>query len=347
MLPQKLSSLKSFTAITTSKYFSRINMAQFIELTGLESLAAKALWINNKVDSFRKCFFSNVGAPKIYSDISIMISNFLQSIWNLSDERIIKRFYDNPEFAVKTGFPLIGKKHVRIIDPGHYCRRRNQLGLWPFLLCFFLLVKFLYHKKIIDFKAIILDATTIKAHFKKDSEAGYCKYKKVFGYKLHLVIDSVSMLPVMFGITSANRHDSLVAVTLFRLLNSIYKSRIFLVFADAGYDTNKIRAFIRYILWAIDIIPKNPRNKGRPRIVETLEKSYFFRWLHRPRTKIERLFGLLKLHRRLEKHYYGGINGIVRYCCLKLSGMLLVALAANEIKKPELSLSPMKLLAHT
>lgn len=343
-----LQNLCSLQVIKKSKkYFSRVKMDEFIQITGLAKIAHQALRLSQIIQAGKELIFGKTrGRPFIYTNVCIVITAILQSAWNLSDENIIQRFYDNPEFAVSAGYPIINGE-LNIIHPAHYGRRKNQLGTFAFSVCFILVVKHLIKQGIISLKDIIIDATTVWFADARDTEAKYCKYKKVMGYKLHLIIDRISMLPVMFGVTSANRNDCIVAVPLFKMILACFGVSPLIVRADTGYDTKVIRDFINNIWQAVAVIPKNFRKQGsRLKLMKYMDAQNF-RIINAPRATIERVFGLLKQHRKLEDHHLLGLEKVTRHCCLKLISMLLTALVASKVNKPELALSPNKLLAHT
>lgn len=346
MIPQTARSFQ-ITIRASRKHSTRLDMGAFIKVTGLAKLAAQAFRLSRIIEAGKGLLCGKRrGRPVIYTDITVMIIELLRAVWNLSCERIIKRFYDNPEYAIAAGCPVIDGE-LNIINDAHFTRRRTRLGPLPFVLCFVLLVRYLIAQGIISLKDVIIDATAVWTHSRKDAEARFCRYKLVWGCKLHLVIDRISMLPVMFGVTPANRNDCIMAIPLLLLMLLCYRIKPLIVRADMGYDTVAIRAFIASVLNALALIPKNFRKaRSRTKLVPWLE-AQLVRILNAPRSTIERLFGMLKQHQGLEEHHVVGFDKVARHCCVKLISVLLVAAAAHAVGKPQLTLSPRALLAHT
>lgn len=80
-----------------------------------------------------------------------------------------------------------------------------------------------------------------------------------WGYRNHVIFDSLSELP-LFEITKpANVSDCKVTVPAFRELNKIFKFKPKGILGDAAHDSGYIRKYIRSSLKAKDFIPINPR----------------------------------------------------------------------------------------
>ena len=81
---------------------------------------------------------------------------------------------------------------------------------------------------------------------------GHIEPKRVYGYKIHALVDTKSELPIAISVTKAGRHDSTKFRSLYRMLkgyNTRFPTRFFL--ADKGYDAS----YIRKTLIADDINP--------------------------------------------------------------------------------------------
>ncbi|MEM1515864.1 MAG: transposase [Candidatus Bathyarchaeia archaeon] len=62
----------------------------------------------------------------------------------------------------------------------------------------------------------------------------------IFGYKVHLVCDTESELPLAFEVTSADVHDSkMLPIMMEKIAKMGFKPKY--VLADAGYDSIKNR----------------------------------------------------------------------------------------------------------
>lgn len=80
-----------------------------------------------------------------------------------------------------------------------------------------------------------------------------------WGYRNHVIFDSLSELPVFESTKPANIFDSKVTVPAFKELKKNFKFKPKGVLGDAAHDTNAIRKYIRKTLKAKDFIPINPR----------------------------------------------------------------------------------------
>ena len=79
-----------------------------------------------------------------------------------------------------------------------------------------------------------------------------------WGYRNHVIFDSLSGLPVFELTKPANVFDSKVTVSAFKELKKNFKFKPSGILGDAAHDTNAIRKYIRKNLRAKDFIPINP-----------------------------------------------------------------------------------------
>jgi hypothetical protein len=269
----------------------------------------------------------------------------LQRLWQKSDEGIIQYLYDHPSLAVFLGYPIDPiRLEVSIIDPAHYGRRKKRLGLLPFFIAFVLLVRHLAEQGIISGRSLILDSSKLPAWYHHDPDARWNNFLKIKGYKIHLVLDHLSLLPLMFIITPANVHDSVPAMMLLWSVKILYGFTVRVVRADAAYWTANILRFILFWMQAWPAIDYNLRRMGK-KFVASLE---FLRWWRAERDKradIERTFAILKRWYGLKAFYVQGLENVMRHAMLTCLAMLLTTLAAHTIHQPELARSPRRLLA--
>jgi len=141
-------------------------------------------------------------------------------------------FRGHPEAARAAGFPP-----GRVISVGQYWERRRALGILPFWFLFVGMVWQVTRMGIIQGRDMILDATTQKAWFHEDSQAGWSFPKpwkgSVWGYKVHTLLCRWSALPVMFLVTPANAQESVLAIPLLVLAVAFFGFPIVVVRADA------------------------------------------------------------------------------------------------------------------
>jgi hypothetical protein len=157
-------------------------------------------------------------------------------------------------------------------------------------------------------KSVAIDSTDLKAwsngtkERKSDPDAGWAvkngtngKRKFVWGYKLHLLIDTTHEIPMVAYITKGNVNDVRHATPL--LSQARYTTGKFhpdFVICDAGYDSAGLRKKIKKQWWAEPIIKARKTHKKWIG-VETQEWQLVFN----RRTAVERVFSRMKNHRRL------------------------------------------------
>ena len=157
-------------------------------------------------------------------------------------------------------------------------------------------------------KSVAIDATDLKAWsngsktHKSDPDAGWVikadsngKRKFVWGYKMHLMVDTTHEIPITANITKGNVADIRQATPLLsqaRLINSKFHPDY--VICDAGYSGDKLRRTIKR-QWRTQPIIRAPKTHKKWLPEETPEWQLIFN----RRTAVERAFGRMKNHRRL------------------------------------------------
>ena len=137
---------------------------------------------------------------------------------------------------------------------------------------------------------------------KSDPDAGWVvkggtngKRKFVWGYKMHLLVDTTHEIPITANITKGNTADVRQATPLLSQARCITgKFHPEYVICDAGYSSNKLHRVIKRQWRAEPIIKINKAHKKRL-FEETIEWQMIFN----RRTAVERVFGRMKNHRRL------------------------------------------------
>ena len=157
-------------------------------------------------------------------------------------------------------------------------------------------------------KSVAIDATDLKAwsnggkKHKSDPDAGWIvksdtagKPKFVWGYKLHMMVDTTHEIPIAAKITKGNVHDSRQATPL--LSQARYTNIKFYpdyVICDAAYSSGELRRKIKR-QWKAEPIIKAHKTHKKWVAEETADWQLVFN----RRTAIERVFGRMKNHRRL------------------------------------------------
>jgi transposase len=163
-----------------------------------------------------------------------------------------------------------------------FYRFAARIGREKMIEIFSRMVVDLMRAGIITGGSVSLDATLIRAWFKdcrirkseehlkrcrhektkdRDASWGYDHHRDIYiyGYKVHILLDSQTALPIMLTVTAAGYGENrtvawFVSMTL--KLGILVKK----FFADMGYDGNQTRLLIIEKLRAIPFIPLNPRN---------------------------------------------------------------------------------------
>lgn len=283
------------------------------------------------------------GRPPDYSDESVLLTVLVMRAWRLSQEKIANWLSRNQALALALGFAPEGPT----ISASQLSRRSRQLGLWPYLLFFLALGVALLRLGAVSGSEVILDASLLKAWYKRDPDANLAGRRKgpaTFGFKIHALVDRWTYLPLLFVITPASISEVVIAPFLLVAAIAIYGLRLAIVYADAGYYTYAFVAFVRR-LGAIPIIDYNLRRLGK-RFLATLFFLDQWRRLHAPRTVVERCFAFLKRYYGLKYFQVKGLVAVWRYALLVHSAMLAVALIAYRLNRPDLMTCRAQVLAY-
>jgi transposase len=156
-------------------------------------------------------------------------------------------------------------------------------------------------------KSVAIDSTDLKAwsngskERKTDPDAGWVikadsngKRKFVWGYKMHLLVDTTYEIPITGNITKGNVADVRQATPLLRQARYIKGDfHPEYVICDAGYSSRELRMKIR---WQFNARPIIKAHKNY-RCVE--DETPEWQLIFNRRTAVERVFARMKNHRRL------------------------------------------------
>ncbi|MBI3953671.1 MAG: transposase [Chloroflexi bacterium] len=199
------------------------------------------------------------------------------------------------------------------------------------------------HKELPGFgKSVAIDSTDIKAwsnggkhHGASDPDAGWCvktntegNKKFVWGYKVHILCDTIYELPIVIDVTRGNVHDSQRATPLLR--QARYATNHFWprhVIADSAYSSDRIREHVsRYYPGAQAIIDPNPTHK---RAVAKARLTPEWTLIYNRRTAVERLSGRLKEFHRLNGVRVRGLKKVRLHALLATISLQAKALASG------------------
>jgi hypothetical protein len=281
------------------------------------------------------------GRPTVYAEASIVVLALLGRLWQLSTRELCDWLDRWPVLAAACGLPP-----GRVIHPAHLSRRIGQLGTFPFWLLYLALVWHVLRGGLATGRDVALDSTLLAAWSRQDPDAAWSypskHHGRVFGYKVHVLLDRVARLPLFFLISPANRNDLPFAYPLLWAARFVLGLPLRVVRADGAYWGWHLVAWIVTVLRARPIIPFNRKKQPLARVRHLV----WHRLSYAARAIIERFFGVVKRYYGLDTQYAIGWAAVVRQVTLTMCAVLVVALAAQRAGAPELRLSPSRVLAH-
>jgi len=270
-----------------------------------------------------------------------------------------------------------GKQKYIVPDPSTFSKFMKRYGKEGFPEVFLYFVAILVDRGVIKGKHLSIDATIIKAWVKQavkrserkrkrrkyndpDAAWGYCASKEIFiyGYKVHILIDVDTVLPIGILVTPANGDEGKQFSNVVKIVLDRFDFDVKKFFADAGYDYNWIRKMIITEIKATPYIDINPRNcKGKTKeekkerrkklLKKWYRREFLFKYYVDPdseefdeeydkRTFSEQGNSVGKGSLRLDNLKFKGIERATAHACLSLTGMLFVAITAEDVGRPDL-----------
>ncbi|MFQ6128467.1 MAG: transposase [Thermoplasmata archaeon] len=275
-------------------------------------------------------------------------------------ERFLRR---HREWRYFLGLKRTVKGRMRYIAPHRttYNKLINRIGIEGMTEIFNLTVIQMIDKGIIKGRTLSIDASIIEAWFRdRDASLGYDSYRDIFvyGYKVHIVLDVDTCLPICVSVTKAGYGESRTLIPFVDLIHDRYPIEVEKWIGDSGYDGNLNRLHIIDILGAIPYIGLNPRNcKGKnekekmERRKKLCERFYKKEWIHEywvdpdsdsfhdimnSRTYSEQTFSVTRESLGLGRFRHRGIVWATAHAILICMSMLVVANAAIAVGKPDM-----------
>jgi IS5 family transposase len=224
-----------------------------------------------------------------YPPESLLRALLLRQLLNLSYRDLEQFFLVHPLYAEACGFPS-----GYIPDASYYCKFFTQLTAEVLQAIAVSLLYQLCHYLNLSCSVIAVDSSAFRAwanSFSKRADPAARTGKSstkgwFFGYKLHLVVDVLTELPVAIILTPGNRYDGHYFTSLLQQTQSNLITDIQVVLADKGYDAGYNYLTVVEDLGALPLIPK----RGAAPSVETsqLTLDSFFQ-LPRANSSVEAL----------------------------------------------------------
>ena len=109
------------------------------------------------------------------------------------------------------------------------------------------------------------------------------KYEFYWGYKNHVLVDCISGLPIYEITTTADDHDSAVALDILANTHSFLTITECTFLADKGYDVKNIYNQVKELYEGECIIPLNKRNTKNQKLLQWQEISRLYKVHHHSR----------------------------------------------------------------
>ena len=204
------------------------------------------------------------------------------------------------------------------------------------------LVKLAWKQGLIKGKYVAMDSSFVKTFSGKEElgSEGFNGHKKAFGFKLHLLIDAQSQIPLALILGNGLAADCTLAVPLLKKARP-YLKKVGYVLADKGYDDTDIVNWIVKSLNAKASIPireKSKLAKGKKLRYGNLinwrlkaKGRSFKKSIYHKRVSVERVFSFLKRTYHLGKEELKGILNFGKQVYLALISYMLKKLKAVGI----------------
>lgn len=318
-----------------------LHAVQVITMLGLLPLAATAIGL--AATSHRRLVAQTRrrGRRRTYSDATILLLALLGRLWHLSTREVCAWLRQWPALAAACGLPA-----GRVIHPAHLSRRAGALGPYPCGLLFLVLVEQALRAGLLHGRDVVLDSTLLAAWTPRDADGAWsrplAKGRRLFGYKVHVLLDRHARLPLLFLLSPANRNDLPFAYPLLWAARLVLRLPLRIVRADGGYWGLRLYRFIARVLDAHPIIPFNRKRQPLDRVRHLV----YWPLSYGARAIIERFFAAAKRYYHLDTAYATGYDAALRRVALTFCATLVVGLAAHHAGAPDLRLSPTRVLAH-
>lgn len=212
-------------------------------------------------------------APLIYSALAKQILRIEKT------SELIRQLKENPVLRYNCGFEVLSK----VPSASTFSRFFRKLAQTDALKNLFeKLVIEASNLGIIDDEHVSIDATKVDAYeaskpkkdiiddgnhpnwgMKRDTHGNNIRW---FGWKLHILSDSKSELPLSIMVTPANIHDGNIAIPLVKVLkedyNQFFRPKYYAM--NSGYDYKNIYVSIINDFEDVPIIAYNPRESYSP-----------------------------------------------------------------------------------
>jgi transposase len=202
----------------------------------------------------------------------------------------------------------------------------------------------------------VFDASFIKAWSTRDpldNQKGYSDMEarvgragRTFGlgYKLHLAIDSQTMLPLTCAFASANQNEKKHSLNMVEKTKQVLKqseARLRSVIADSQYSDSKLRNAVEET-----VIPYPANQKREVKDLLRVDKKFRtygpddLKKEYHKRPRIEAVYSFLKTQYSLAANKVRGLRNVASYALYSLLCLVLNREAAENLGRPDKAVSP-------
>src|SRR6266487_2112949 len=213
------------------------------------------------------------GAPRTYSEESLLLLVLLRTLWRLSSEDMRDWLYDWSALALACGLPLGKDGRPRIPCPSQQWKRGHQAGAPLPEALLVLSVLTALRRRLIGARDLIIDSAPILAWRRTDPDAavGHAPAQHprplLRGYRVHTLLCRGSGLPIFYLLSPANVHDAPFARPLLEWAVRLYAIRPRTIRLDAAYWGLRLITWIHASLHAVAVIRLPPQASEEPLVL--------------------------------------------------------------------------------
>jgi IS5 family transposase len=269
-----------------------------------------------------------------------------------SDRELYRRLWKDPDLREVCNI----EEEQKPYHPSQLTRFRNRVGTERLERIMAKMLTELLKGGVVNGETVVMDATFVKAYSKRDPhqnsrgasdpEARVGRNGKTYdlGYKLHVAADAKSELPLAVIAAPANDNEKKHASALFGKALKATENRTKTLIADSQYSSRKLRNQAR--AHGVRTVIPYPANQhpGEKRLLRV--DKYFRthgsaseRQVYRRRGSIERVNSRTKEQLCLNRHRVRGLRRIATHASFCIIAMLLNAVTALRLNRPEKAIS--------
>lgn len=154
------------------------------------------------------------GAPRIYSEESLLLLALLRALWRLSYQELHDWLVAWPALAQACGLPLGPDGRPRVPSKAQQSKRGRAAGAPASEVLFVLLVRAGLWMGLTRGRDLIIDSAPILAWRRTDPDAAvghapaHHPRPLLLGYRLHTLLCRGTGLPLLFRVSTAKVHDA-------------------------------------------------------------------------------------------------------------------------------------------